>query len=164
DNGQWTMDNGQWTMDNGQWTKSGVDMMKDAMGGYRGTAREISRILVDHPENADAWYNRGNDRASCGDFDGAVSDYNVALRLGLRFREAVNAYGNRGMARVETGDLDGALEDFSEIIARKPKNLWMLRSAYLNRALQREKKGDSAGALDDRGLALLLLPNTKTTI
>jgi len=142
-------------MDNGE------DMLKDAMGGYRGTAREISRILVDHPENADAWYNRGNDRASCGDYEGAVSDYDMALRLGLRFREAVNAYGNRGMARVETGDLEGALEDFSEIIARKPKNLWMLRSAYLNRALQREKQGDSGGALDDRRMALLLSPTSK---
>jgi tetratricopeptide (TPR) repeat protein len=133
-------------------------MLKDAMGGYRGTACEISRIILHDPDNADAWYNRGGDRSSCGDFDGAVSDYTMALKLGLRFREAVNAYGNRGMARVETGDFDGAIEDFSEIIARKPKNHWMLRTAYLNRALLREKKGDNIGALDDRKMALLLSP------
>ncbi|MBV5304610.1 MAG: tetratricopeptide repeat protein [Chlorobium sp.] len=137
-------------------------MLKDAMGGYRGTACEISRIILEHPENADAWYNRGNDRASCGEFDAAVSDYTMALKLGLRFREAVNAYGNRAMARVETGDLDGAIEDFSEIIVRKPKNLWMLRTAYLNRALLRENKGDIAGAMDDRRLAVLLSPTIKT--
>ena len=137
-------------------------MLKDAMGGYRGTACEISRIILEHPENADAWYNRGNDRASCCEFDAAVSDYTMALQLGLRFREAVNAYGNRGMARVETGDLDGAIEDFSEIIERKPKNIWMLRTAYLNRALLRENKGDIAGAMDDRRLAVLLSPTIKT--
>ncbi len=134
----------------------GGDMLKDAMGGYRGTACEISRIILEHPENAEAWYNRGNDRASCGEFEEAVSDYTMALQLGLRFREAVNAYGNRGMARVETGDLDGAIDDFSEIIERKPKNLWMLRTAYLNRALLRGKKGDNPGAMDDRNAALRL--------
>ena len=136
-------------------------MLKDAMGGYRGTACEISRIILEHPENAEAWYNRGNDRASCGEFDAAVSDYTMALQLGLRFREAVNAYGNRGMARIETGDLDGAIEDFSEIIVRKPKNLWMFRTACLKRALLREKKGDSIGALEDRRLAIRLSPNVK---
>ena len=126
------------------------------MGGYRGTACEISRIILEHPENAEAWYNRGNDRASCGEFEEAVSDYTMALKIGLRFREAVNAYGNRGMARVESGDLDGAIDDFSEIIERKPKNFWMLRTACLKRALLREKKGDNLGAMDDRNAALRL--------
>ena len=64
----------------------------------------------------------------------------MALKIGLRFREAINAYGNRGMARVEAGDLDGAINDFSEIIARKPKNSLILRTAYQNLALAREKK------------------------
>ena len=139
-------------------------MLKDAMGGYRGTACEISRIILKYPENAEAWYNRGNDRASCGEFREALSDYTMALQLGLRFREAINAYGNRAMARIETGDLDGAIEDFSVIIERKPKNLWMLRTAYLNRALLKEKKGDSAGAIDDRRTAMQLSSNKKTTL
>jgi len=138
-------------------------MLKDAMGGYRGTSCEISRIILEHPENAEAWYNRGNDLASCGEFDAAVSDYTMALKLGLRFREAVNAYGNRAMARVETGDLDGAIEDFSEIIVRKPKNLWMLRTAYLNRALLREKTGDNHGAMDDRNATQRLSGSSAVT-
>jgi len=131
------------------------------MGGYRGTACEISRIILKHPDNAEAWYNRGNDRSSCGEFDGAISDYTVALKIGLRFRDAVNAYGNRGLARVETGDINGAIEDFSEIISREPKNFWMLRTAYLHRALLREMKGESIHAMEDRRLALLLSPNIK---
>ncbi len=80
----------------------------------------------------------------------------MAIQLGLRFREAVNAYGNRGMARVETGDLDGSIEDFSEIIERKPKNIWMLRTAYHNSALLRQKQSDNHGAMDDRNAALRL--------
>ena len=34
-------------------------MLKDAMGGYRGTVTEISRIIIEQPDNAEAWYNRG---------------------------------------------------------------------------------------------------------
>ena len=132
-------------------------MLKDAMGGYRGTATEISRIIMDQPENAEAYYDRGNARSSSGDFEGALRDYSMALTLGLRFREAINAYGNRGIARAEMGDLDGAIDDFSEIMARKPKNRSILRRAFLSRALLRDKKGDSEGATGDREMASRLL-------
>ena len=38
-------------------------MLKDAMGGYRGTATEISRVIAEHPDNAEAYYDRGNARS-----------------------------------------------------------------------------------------------------
>ena len=60
----------------------------------------------------------------------------MALKVGLRFREAITAYGNRGIARVESGDMEGAIQDFSEIIKRKPTNRRLLSTAYKNRALQ----------------------------
>jgi tetratricopeptide (TPR) repeat protein len=125
-------------------------MLKDAMGGYRGTATEISRIIAEHPDNAEAYYDRGNVRSSCEDYEGAIGDFTMALKIGLRFREAITAYGNRGIAKVETGDLDGAINDFSEIIERKPNNRRLLCTAYKNRALVKEKKGDREGAEEDR--------------
>ena len=64
-------------------------MLKDAMGGYRGTATEISRIIAEHPDNAEAYYNRGNARSSCDDYEGAIGDFTMALKIGLRFREAI---------------------------------------------------------------------------
>lgn len=134
--------------------------MKDAMGGYRGTAGDISRVIMAQPENAEAWYNRANARSSCGNYEGAVSDYTLALNIGLRFREAITALGNRGIARVETGDRDGAIADFSEIIRRKPGNRLLLSTAYRNRALVKEKTGDREGAARDRTMALRLLPET----
>ncbi len=134
-------------------------MLKDAMGGYRGTEVEISRVIMKHPDNAEAYFNRGNARSSIGDYEGAVSDYTIALKIGLRFREALNAFGNRGMARAAAGDLDGAIADFSDVILRNPKNQSMLCTAYKNRALMREKKGDREGAASDRERALLLLPD-----
>lgn len=134
-------------------------MLKDAMGGYRGTATEISRIIAEHPDNAEAYYDRGNARSSCDDYEGAIADFTMALKIGLRFREAIAAYGNRGMARVKCGDMDGAIGDFSEIIKRKPNNKRLLCSAYRNRASVKERKGDSEGASGDRKMALLLSPD-----
>ena len=131
-------------------------MLKDAMGGYRGTATEISRIIAEHPGKAEAYYDRGNARSSCDDYDGAIADFTLAIKIGLHFREAVTAYGNRGMARIKSGDMDGALQDFSEIIERKPNNKRLLYTAYKSRALVKEKKGDSEGAAGDRKMALLL--------
>jgi len=135
--------------------------MKDAMGAYRGTAEDISRLITAQPGNAEAWYNRANARSSCGDFEGAVSDYTMALNIGLRYREAIIALGNRGMANVETGDLEGAIADFSEIITRKPANRQLLSTAYRNRGFVREKKGDREGADGDRKEAAQLLPDIK---
>jgi len=132
-------------------------MMKDAMGGYRGTAREISRIIVEHPDNADAYCNRANALSSTGNYAGAIEDYTRALKIGLRFREAITAYGNRGIARVNVGEMDGALEDFSEIILRKPGNRRLLSAAYNSRASVKEKIGDKEGAADDKMQASMLL-------
>lgn len=130
-------------------------MLKDALGGYRGSVGELSRIIEKHPDSAEAFYNRANARSCSGDYGGAVRDFTMAIKLGLRFREAVAAYGNRGLARMETGDLEGAMDDFSEIIARKPGNRRLLRSAYLNRALLKERGGDAEGAAWDRKLAAI---------
>jgi len=134
-------------------------MLKDAMGGYRGTAKEICRIIAEHPDNAEAYYDLGNARSSCEDYDGAIDAFTMALKIGLRFREAITAYGNRGIARVKSGDLEGAIEDFTEIIERKPNNKRLLCSAYKSRALVKEKIGDSEGAAADTQIALLLSPD-----
>jgi len=131
-------------------------MLKDAMGGYRGTATEISRIIAASPGKAEAYYDRGNARSSCDDYDGAIADFTMALKIGLRLRETITAYGNRGMARVKSGDMDGALRDFSEIIERKSGNKRLLSAAYKNRALVKDKIGDSEGAAEDRKMALFL--------
>jgi tetratricopeptide (TPR) repeat protein len=134
-------------------------MLKDAMGGYRGTATEISRIIAEHPDNAEAYYDLGNARSSCEDYDGAIDAFTMALKRGLRFREAITAYGNRGIARAKSGDFEGAVQDFTEIIGRKPNNKRLLCSAYKGRALVKEKMGDSEGAVRDKKTALLLSPD-----
>jgi len=133
-------------------------MLKDALGGYRGTAEEITKGIDRHPEHAEGWYDRANARSSTGDFAGAERDYTMALKLGLRFREAVTAYGNRAIARAELGEIEGAIEDCTAIIERRPNNKRLLSTAFMQRALLKEKKGDSEGAKGDRTIAALVNP------
>ena len=134
-------------------------MLKDALGAYRGTEREISRLIDVDPDNADAYSNRAGVRRADGDLDGALRDFTMALRLGLRYRESIGAYGNRGMIRFETGDYQGAIEDFSSVIDRHPRQKGLMKAALLQRALAKEKVGDRSGADADRRLAKLLSPD-----
>lgn len=135
-------------------------MLKDALGGYRGTAKEITKGITRYPEDAEGWFDRANARSSTGDFRGAEADYTMALKLGLRFREAIAAYGNRAIARAELGEIEGAIEDCTAIIDRRPNNRRLLYTAYMKRAVLREKQGDSDGAAGDRKVAALVCPRT----
>jgi tetratricopeptide (TPR) repeat protein len=138
-------------------------MLKDALGAYRGTAKEISKIIGEEPGNAEAYYDRANVRSAGGDLQGAASDYTMALKLGLRFRESVTAYGNRGMVCLNKGDYQGAIDDFSEIIVMRPNNRRLLRAAFQQRALAKEKIGDLKGASADRMMAALIASDNTTT-
>jgi tetratricopeptide (TPR) repeat protein len=139
-------------------------MLKDALGAYRGTEKEISKMIDDEPGNAEAYYNRANVRSAGGDLQGASGDYTMALKLGLRFRESLTAYGNRGMICFQKGDYSGAIDDFNEIIVRRPNNRRLLKAALKQRALAKEKLGDLQGAAADRKMADLIAPdqNNKT--
>jgi len=139
-------------------------MLKDALGAWRGSEQEISRLIDAEPQNADAWCSRAGVRNAAGDRSGALSDLSMAIRLGLRFREKITAWGNRGMIRIETGDYDGAIEDFSAIIEARPRKS-IMKTALTQRALAREKLGDMEGGAADRRLACILSPdlNKQTT-
>jgi tetratricopeptide (TPR) repeat protein len=136
-------------------------MLKDALGAYRGSAREISRLIDAEPDNADAYFSRAGIRGAEGDPDGALSDYTMALKLGLRYRECVVAYGNLGLIRFETGDYQGAFGDFSEVIDRKPRQKGLMKAALVQRAAARKKLGDIGGAAADLRLASLLSPDSE---
>ncbi len=133
-------------------------MLKDALGAWRGSAQEISRVIENNPANAEAWYNRASVRAAEGEVDGALSDFTMALNLGLRYRESIVAYGNRGLLRYESGDFRGAEDDFSAVIERRPRQKSLLKAALLKRAAAREKLGDNDGAAADRRFASILSP------
>jgi tetratricopeptide (TPR) repeat protein len=137
-------------------------MLKDALGAYRGSVREISRLIDAEPDNAEAYFSRAGARCADGNSEGALGDYTMALKLGLRYRESIVAYGNRGMIRYDAGDYLGAADDFSEVIERRPKQKTLMKAALMKRAEAKEKLGDGDGAAADRRLARLLAPDYNT--
>ncbi|NJM72667.1 MAG: protein kinase [Scytonema sp. RU_4_4] len=64
-----------------------------------------------NPNDANAYYNRGNDHYSSGDNKAAIEDYNQAIRLNPNF---ATAYYNRGLARYNLGDNKAAIEDYQK--------------------------------------------------
>ena len=71
--------------------------------------------------DAEAFINRGYARWSKGDVEGALQDYNEAIRLKPDY---ASAFYNRNLARGAKGDAKGALQDYNEAIRLgfKPKN------------------------------------------
>ena len=64
----------------------------------------------------DVYINRGAARGDLGDFEGAIEDFNTAIRLKP---EDVSAYDNRGNAKIALGEQEAAEADF--VKARKLK-------------------------------------------
>jgi tetratricopeptide (TPR) repeat protein len=139
-------------------------MLKDALGAWRGSEEEISRLIEADPVNAQAWASRAAVRSASGDREGALADFSMAIKLGLRFRERIVAWGNRGLIRCETGDYEGAIEDFSAVIEARPRKS-IMKAALMQRALAKERIGDREGSAADRRLASILSPdlNQQTT-
>ncbi|MEA2928883.1 MAG: hypothetical protein QOG38_1311, partial [Hyphomicrobiales bacterium] len=82
--------------------------------------RQISGCtrIIDDAKQADrvraiAYYNRGNALAGKGDHDGAIADYDAALKLAPA---NARAYNNRGTVHRDRGDSERALADFTEAV------------------------------------------------
>jgi tetratricopeptide (TPR) repeat protein len=58
-----------------------------------------------------AFNNRGIARSGKGDLEGAIADYDEAIRLKPDYAAA---FYNRGTARRDMGDIQGALQDQEE--------------------------------------------------
>jgi tetratricopeptide (TPR) repeat protein len=97
-------------------------------------------IHVD-PDHHAAYVNRGGLRLDAGDLDGALRDFDEAVRSHPRFPEARTS---RALARRQRGDAAGALDDCSAAIEIRPSI-----HAYRFRALLRLAMRDTAGARAD---------------
>ena len=101
---------------------------------------------------ASAFYNRGLVRYDKQDLEGAIKDYDEAIRIEPNF---TLAFRSRGAARQGKGDLGGALDDYNEAIRLKPD----YAGAFYNRGCAHHEKGDLDGAIRDYDEAIRLKPD-----
>ena len=122
----------------------------------------------------------GDKKLLLGDYDGAIADFNVALRRGEAKRmrgdlagaiahinvvlqlEPKNAFAlrSRGEAKRMRGDLAAAIADFNMGLQLEPENAFALRS----RGEAKRKRGDLAGAIADFNVVLQLEPENASAL
>ena len=110
---------------------------------------EAAGITVIDPFTARAYTGRGLARYRKGDIEGAMADWNRAIRISPGLAEA---YLDRGSGRYASGDTAGAVADWNRAIQINPR----LSFAYSNRGAARQELGDVAGALADLNEAIRL--------
>jgi Tfp pilus assembly protein PilF len=110
-------------------------------------------VIEKYPNSAySGYYNRGKVKQDMKDLDGALLDYDAAVRLNPgNYRAMVN----RGIIKQERGLLDEALVDFDSAIGINPAYY----VAYIDRGVIRKRKEEFEGAGADFSRAIELNPN-----
>jgi tetratricopeptide (TPR) repeat protein len=122
-----------------------------ALKRYKEAAAAINKAIELSPRAA-FYLNQGIVRNDLGDKQGAIDDFNQAIKFNPNL---ALAYYNRGIVRYELGDKQGAIDDFNQAIKFNPN----LAEAYYNRGIVRYELGDKQGAIDDFNQAIKFNPN-----
>lgn len=110
-------------------------------------ARYLEEAIRLKPNDAEAFYDRGNAYFDKGLFDSAIQDFDEAIRLKPG---AAKVLCGRGDAYAGKGEFDRAIEDFDEVIRLDPDYV----VAYSNRGNAYADKGQFGRAMQDFDEAL----------
>jgi lipoprotein NlpI len=121
------------------------------------TVKTLTSRLVSHPDDANAFYRRGQVYASKGAYNLAISDFTDTLRLSPK---DVEAYNNRCWTRTVIGELQAALKDCNEALRLRPNFVDALDS----RGLLNLKFGQARNAIADFDAALKINPRLTSSL
>jgi tetratricopeptide (TPR) repeat protein len=113
--------------------------------------RAIASGRFDGLELARLHTSRGVERRRAKDIDGAIADYDAAIKINPKDQFAFN---NRANLQRDKGDLDRAIADYSEAIRIDPG----YTAAYVNRGLLYERLKDLDRARADYKQVLAMPP------
>jgi Mlc titration factor MtfA (ptsG expression regulator)/Tfp pilus assembly protein PilF len=119
----------------------------------RHAVAECSAAIRHRPAYVEAYRDRAVHYCDLGDYDKALADCTVVIRLADE-GERADAYHGRGAVHLEAGSYDEAVADFTEAIRRSRD----FAEAYRDRGVARAALGDRAAALKDLSRALRLDP------
>ena len=130
------------------------------LGIYANAIQDYSQTISLRPDFIQAYHYRGIARFRMNDLEGALKDYNEALRLGknvdLEVAKAkefgLNSsalYFNRGVVLQKQGQLEAAVRDYTEAIDIDPSSA----RSYYNRAIAKMALYQSEEALKDLEIA-----------
>jgi Tfp pilus assembly protein PilF/S1-C subfamily serine protease len=109
-------------------------------------------IPVPQGMKAEDYYKRGLRKVASGNRQGAIADYNEAIRIDPNYADP---YYNRGMEKVLLGDKQGAIADYNEVIRINPN----IAEVYHMRGTAKYVLGDERSAIDDFNEAIRINPN-----
>jgi tetratricopeptide (TPR) repeat protein len=117
---------------------------------------ESAKILIlrkkgENLQTSREYFNRGLAKNDLGDYQGAIADYNEAIRINPYYDEAFNG---RGSARY-SNDKEGAVLDFTKAIELNPS----FALAYDNRGVTNSNLGKKQEALFDCNEAIRINPS-----
>ena len=121
------------------------------------TIKSLTSRLANHPDDANAFYRRGQVYASRGAYNLAINDFNDTLRLNPK---DVEAYNNRCWTRTVIGELQAALKDCNEALRLRPNFVDALDS----RGLLNLKYGQARNAIADFDAALKINPRLTSSL
>lgn len=101
---------------------------KDAIKYY--SLAITSYPIFANEEKSKVYYNRGLNKIHLGDFKGAISDYNLAIKIRPDY---IKAYINRGIAKLLLEDFEGAIADFTITIKYDNYTTELSNMALMNR-------------------------------
>jgi len=120
-------------------------------GSYDEAIHEFNNAIALDPNNAAAYFHRGNAHADKGDRDEAIADFTTTIELDPTLP---NPYFNRGLVYAEKADLAQAIADFTKTVELDPRNA----ASYYNRGLAYGMKGEPDRAIADCTRAIELEP------
>jgi len=118
---------------------------------YATAITNLDQVINLSPNNAGAYFARGDAKQGTGDLKGSIADLTKAIDLNFGISQA---FQNRGYAEIKIGDYDAAISDLSKVIELSPQN----SNAYFERGDTKMIKGDFDGALADCKLLVKLDP------